>query len=147
MLLVEIDDEDMRVLFNLATRCHTSHLRVHVYLAIFNLLAETASSLHVLDMPLVEIDDEDMKVLFNLATRYHTFRICESMKIDQTLPFQKATVRPRLQGRLHCRYHCSFTICNGGGRGGRGGSKAHGLGGFIYKGSMGRGLTLYLSNF
>jgi hypothetical protein len=29
MLLVEIDDEDMRVLFNLATRCHTSHLRVH----------------------------------------------------------------------------------------------------------------------
>jgi hypothetical protein len=45
MPLVEINDEDMRVLFNLATRCHTSHLRVHVYLAIFNLLAETASSL------------------------------------------------------------------------------------------------------
>ncbi len=112
MPLVEIDDEDMRVLFNLATRCHTSHLRVHVYLAIFNLLAETASSLQVLDMPLVEIDDEDMRVLFNLATRCHTLRICESMKIDQTLPFLKATVRPRLQGRLHCRYHCSFTICN-----------------------------------
>ncbi len=45
MPLVEIDDEDMRVLFNLATRYHTSHLRVHVYLAIFNLLVETASSL------------------------------------------------------------------------------------------------------
>jgi hypothetical protein len=80
------------------------------------LLAETASSLQVLDMPLVEIDDEDMRVLFNLVTRCHTLRICESMKIDQTLPFLKATVRPRLQGRLHCRYHCryhcSFTICN-----------------------------------
>jgi hypothetical protein len=80
------------------------------------LLAETASSLQVLDMPLVEIDDEDMRVLFNLAMRCHTLRICESMKIDQTLPFLKATVRPRLQGRLHCRYHCryhcSFTICN-----------------------------------
>jgi hypothetical protein len=62
MPLVEIDDEDMRVLFNLATRYHTSHLRVHVYLAILNLLAETASSLQVLDMPLVEIDDEDMRV-------------------------------------------------------------------------------------
>jgi hypothetical protein len=110
MPLVEIDDEDMRVLFNLATCCHTSHLRVHVYLAIFNLLAETASSLHVLDMLLVEIDDEDTRVLFNLATRCHTLRICESMKIDQTLPFLKVTVHPRLQGRLHCRYHCSFTI-------------------------------------
>jgi hypothetical protein len=80
------------------------------------LLAEIASSLQVLDMALVEIDDEDMRVLFNLATRCHTLRICESMKIDQTLPFLKATVRPRLQGRLHCRYHCryhcSFTICN-----------------------------------
>jgi hypothetical protein len=87
-----------------------------LYLAIFNLLVEIASSLQVLDMPLVEIDDEDMRVLFNLATRCHTLRICESMKIDQTLPFLKATVRPRLQGRLHCRYHCwyhcSFTICN-----------------------------------
>jgi hypothetical protein len=70
------------------------------------LLAETTSSLQVLDMPLVEIDDEDMRVLFNLATRCHTLRICESMKIDQTLPFLEATVRPRLQGRLHCRYHC-----------------------------------------
>ncbi len=87
MPLVEIDDEDMTFLFNLATSCHTSHLRVHVYLAIFNLLAETASSLQVLDMPLVEIDDEDMRVLFNLATCCHTLRICESMKIDQTLPF------------------------------------------------------------
>jgi hypothetical protein len=80
------------------------------------LLVETTSSLQVLDMPLVEIDDEDMRVLFNLATRCHTLRICESMKIDQTLPFLKATVRLRLQGRLHCqyhcRYHCSFTICN-----------------------------------
>ncbi len=115
MPLVEIDDEDMRVLFNLATCYHTLHLRVHVYLAIFNLLAETTSSLQVLDMPLVEIDDEDMRVLFNLATRYHTLHICESMKIDQTLPFLKATVRPQLQGWLHCRfhcqYHCSFTIC------------------------------------
>jgi hypothetical protein len=82
MPLIEIDGEDMRVLFNLATHCHTSHLRVHVYLAIFNLLAEIASSLHVLDMPLVEIDDEDMRVLFNLATCCHTLRICKSMKID-----------------------------------------------------------------
>ncbi len=64
-----------------------------LYLAIFNLLAETASSLQVLDMPLVEIDDEDMRVLFNLATRCHTLPICESMKINQTLPFLKATVR------------------------------------------------------
>jgi hypothetical protein len=55
-----------------------------------SMLAETASSLQVLDMPLVEIDDEDMRVLFNLATRCHTLRICESMKIDQTLPFLKA---------------------------------------------------------
>ncbi len=75
---------------------HTSHLRVHVYLAIFNLLVETTSSLQVLDMPLVEIDDEDMKVLFNLATCCHTLRICESMKVNQTLPFLKATVRPQL---------------------------------------------------
>ncbi len=97
MPLVEIDDEDMRVLFNLATRYHTSHLRVHVYLAIFNLFAKTASSLQVMDMPLVEIDDEDMRVLFNLATRCHTLHICESMKIDQTLPFLKATVHSRLQ--------------------------------------------------
>ncbi len=67
-----------------------------LYLAIFNLLAETTSSLQVLDMPLVEIDDEDMRVLFNVAMRCHTLRICESMKIDQTLPFLKATVRPRL---------------------------------------------------
>jgi hypothetical protein len=72
MPLIEIDDDDMKVLFNLATCCHTSHLRVHVYLAIFNLLAETTSSLQVLDMLLVEIDDEDMRVLFNLATRCHT---------------------------------------------------------------------------
>ncbi len=83
-----------------------------LYLAIFNLLAKTTSSLQVLDMPLVEIDDEDMRVLFNMATRCHTLHICESMKIDQTLPFLKATVRLRLHGRLHCRYHCSFTICN-----------------------------------
>ncbi len=110
MPLVEIDDEDMRVLFNLTMCCHTSHLRVHVYLAIFNLLAKTASSLQVLDMPLVEIDDEDMKVLFNLAMRCHTLRICKSMKIYQTLPFLKVTIRPRLQGRLHCRYHPSFNI-------------------------------------
>jgi hypothetical protein len=33
-----------------------------LYLVIFNLLVETASSLQVLDMPLVEIDDEDMRV-------------------------------------------------------------------------------------
>jgi hypothetical protein len=33
-----------------------------LYLVIFNLLAETASSLQVLDMLLVEIDDEDMRV-------------------------------------------------------------------------------------
>jgi hypothetical protein len=72
MPLVEIDDEDLRVLFNLATRCHISHLQVHVYLAIFNLLAETASSFQVLDMPLVEINDGDMRVLFNLATCCHT---------------------------------------------------------------------------
>ncbi len=96
MPLVEIDDEDMRVLFNLAMHCHTLHLRVHAYLAIFNLLAKTTSSLHVLDMPLVEIDDEDMRVLFNLAMCCHTLCICESMKIDQTLPFLKAIVRPRL---------------------------------------------------
>ncbi len=64
-----------------------------LYLAIFNLLAETASSLQVLDMPLVEIDDEDMRVLFNLATRCHTLPICESMKINQTLPFLEATAR------------------------------------------------------
>jgi len=63
-----------------------------LYLAIFNLLVETSSSFQVRDMPLVEIDDEDMKVLFNLATRCHTLPICESMKIDQTLPFLKATV-------------------------------------------------------
>jgi hypothetical protein len=55
-----------------------------------SMLAETAISLQVLDMPLVEIDDEDMRVLFNLAARCHTLRICESMKIDQTLPFLKA---------------------------------------------------------
>jgi hypothetical protein len=67
-----------------------------LYLAIFNLLAETTSSLQVMDMPLVEIDDEDMRVLFNLAMCCHTLCICESMKIDQTLPFLKAIVRPRL---------------------------------------------------
>ncbi len=93
MLRLLIDIGNTTTLAAIAIEGAAGFTTSSLYLAIFNLLAETASSLQVLDMLLVEINDEDMKVLFNLATHCHTLPICESMKIDQTLPFLKVTVR------------------------------------------------------